>query len=214
MTWLQRSLWSWGPFPRHLSTVGVAFPSRKCRLRGTYSLAKPLSLRHTEQPPTALPSSNFPCTPLSSTQDQAPVAQTHTRHTARNVSALERKIFCKQRKKERKTDLKKEKKRKEKTHAKGKKGEGIFFPYSQLWFHRGSWGVHLRRVKCSRTDGTGCSPAACSLPLLIARRLIAPSLLAVCYDHKRGSRSFVTCQIRNNSALSVSVFLPLFVCFY
>lgn len=79
--------------------------------------------------------------------------------------------------------------------------------YSQLWFHRESWGVHLRRVKCSHTDGTECSLSACSLLLLIARRLIAPSPLAVCYDHKRGFRSFVTFQIRNTSALSTFFFV-------
>lgn len=207
MTWLQGSLWSWGPFPRHLFTVGVAFPSRKCRLLGTYSLAKPLSLRHAEQPPAPLLIFPAHLCPVHGTKHQL---HRHTHVTQPAMFLLSRETFSAS--KERRTDLKR--KRKEKTHAKGKKEREFFFSYSQLWFHRGSWGVHLRRVKCSRTDGTGCSPAACSLPLLIARRLIAPSLLAVCYDHKRGSRSFVTRQIRNISALCLSVFLPLFVCFY
>lgn len=57
---------------------------------------------------------------------------------------------------------------------------GKYSSYSQSWFRRGSWGVRLRRAKCSHTDGTECSLLACSLPLLTARRLIAPRLLAAC----------------------------------
>lgn len=52
--------------------------------------------------------------------------------------------------------------------------------YSQMWFHRGNWGVHLHKVMCSRTNGIECFLLACSLPLLTAQRLIARCLLVVC----------------------------------
>lgn len=128
----------------------------------------------------ALPSSDFPCTPSPSTQDQAP--DTHPLKPAAFLLSSETISASKERQQEG-YDLKKKPqkhKQKETKRTARRNRRGKTFPYSRLWFRRGSWGARLRRVKCSRTDGTGCSPAACSLLLLIARRLIAPSLLAVC----------------------------------
>lgn len=115
---------SWSSAPAHIHGFKDLFdrgdPSQGIYLLlGLHSLEEPLGLRHMGQSPTALPSSDFPCTPSPRTSDQAWVAQTHISHAAYSV-----KYFL-QAKKERRIDLKK--KKKEKIHTKGKKGRVDIF---------------------------------------------------------------------------------------